>query len=588
MIPDDEAKSLELRWFIGHVIGRLEASQSLSEAFEQIGALRLPIEWPSPQALDTPAGIEDLLIHCGMLLYGDQNDVYTRVLVRCRSAFDRLAAPYAPTESSTAQPMASDAAAVPAQESGESAVVTNAQIVEVEGDVTGNIVNAPMGVVIIGDRYVSIDELLGGDAGMLISESLRIRLLACDHRTESAIRSLFLEWRDYQESPSNGTLGERVLTRANSLAKSVLGLEITDRSLGRTNFRLPLTDPGSTMIFVPGGRDPLTGAEVQPFYMAKYPVTGIEYHQFISRFGYPVPPRYWNGFTPPDWSLDAPIVDVSAADAYAYCHWLRGSTYFRFRLPTEAEWNFAATGGRTSAYPWGEDFDPTAAVTLESQPGGPQSVYGRTLGDSPFGISDMCGNAWELVSTMYPDDTHSDDTPLWRNVIPPPILRLLYQDEWWRHDVRIPSGVGDFREAVRLVMKGGSWGGDSSWSTLDRRIWTSFMNRGMYGTFRVVCSAMQDPAGGWVPAPSLLAPMAFNLQRYKVGDSEPHVEDLPTIICGGYVADPGGSTTDLNTSLLASLSAMYGVLGRGGGYAGWGTGFPSLETHYRAADDPDK
>ena len=101
---------------------------------------------------------------------------------------------------------------------------------------------------------------------------------------------------------------------------------------------------------------------------------------------------------------DQPRVCVTWYDAKAHCEERGG------RLPTEAEWEFAARGPNSLVYPWGNAYD--AAVVI----GGDDPTYGgvmtapvgsRPAGASWVGALDMSGNVWEWVSTIYDNDEFS-------------------------------------------------------------------------------------------------------------------------------------------------------------------------------------
>jgi formylglycine-generating enzyme required for sulfatase activity len=107
---------------------------------------------------------------------------------------------------------------------------------------------------------------------------------------------------------------------------------------------------------------------------------------------------------------DHPVVEVSWHGAQAFCD------HYRYRLPTEAEWEYAARGGYDSRYPWGGNTlncskancntitycNPLGLVLYPYTSGvgyyGPQGAYG---------LCDMCGNAWEFCADWYHADYYS-------------------------------------------------------------------------------------------------------------------------------------------------------------------------------------
>lgn len=118
-------------------------------------------------------------------------------------------------------------------------------------------------------------------------------------------------------------------------------------------------------------------------------------------------------------SDDLPVVHVSAKDASAYAEWLAAQTGRRYRLPSEAEFEYAARAGSPSAYPWGDGPPPPGAGNLTGQ--GDRSPTGRqwqnafagyidgAWGPTPtaryspdrFGLHDMVGNVSEWVADCW-------------------------------------------------------------------------------------------------------------------------------------------------------------------------------------------
>ena len=178
--------------------------------------------------------------------------------------------------------------------------------------------------------------------------------------------------------------------------------------------------------------EPRHQRSVEPFYIYKYEVTNDQYKTFIEATGHRAPP-HWKGKLYPADKGKHPVVEVSWDDAQAYCQWA-GT-----RLPSEAEWEYAARGaapaeGQPSrVFPWGNSWDrglsnnaslhagkelQNAADWNTWYEGDQKSLFPRTsrVGSfpksvSPFGVHDMAGNAWEWcaeVQAPYPSQKAED------------------------------------------------------------------------------------------------------------------------------------------------------------------------------------
>jgi formylglycine-generating enzyme required for sulfatase activity len=102
-----------------------------------------------------------------------------------------------------------------------------------------------------------------------------------------------------------------------------------------------------------------------------------------------------------------PAVDLSWFEAMAYCQWLSAALGYAVRLPTEWEWQQAATGGDPSReYPWG-GWQDARANTIESELGRMTAVGVYPLGASAQGVFDLAGNAWEWCLNQF--DTPAGD-----------------------------------------------------------------------------------------------------------------------------------------------------------------------------------
>jgi len=145
-----------------------------------------------------------------------------------------------------------------------------------------------------------------------------------------------------------------------------------------------------------GGSDekPVHRVELDRFYMDKYEVSNGQYRIFIQATGHPEP-EHWHDsrFNQPY----QPVVGVSWNDATAYAKWVGK------RLPTEAEWEYAARGGLVGKkYVWGNK-EPTAGRANYGRKVGKTSVVGSYEANG-YGLYDMAGNALEWCADWYGPD----------------------------------------------------------------------------------------------------------------------------------------------------------------------------------------
>jgi formylglycine-generating enzyme required for sulfatase activity len=143
----------------------------------------------------------------------------------------------------------------------------------------------------------------------------------------------------------------------------------------------------------------------RPFALGRYPVTYKEYEVYLAATGQAsavdqTESRDINNFG----HRLRPVVNVSWSDAQAYCTWLSEKTglrgYFRYRLPSEAEWEYACRAGTQTRRWWGDDWDPEKANGNRSFEGGKTSPVDHYAANS-WGLYDMIGNVFEWCADWF-------------------------------------------------------------------------------------------------------------------------------------------------------------------------------------------
>jgi formylglycine-generating enzyme required for sulfatase activity len=146
---------------------------------------------------------------------------------------------------------------------------------------------------------------------------------------------------------------------------------------------------------------PRHSVQIQDFSIAKYPVTNQEYCEFLKQTKFDEIPTSWEFRRYPIERANHPVYTITANAAFKYCQWLSLETGRQFRLPTEAEWEYAAAGPQGLEFPWGSEFESSYANTAEAGIFQSTPIGIFAAGNSPFGVADMAGNVEEYVSDLY-------------------------------------------------------------------------------------------------------------------------------------------------------------------------------------------
>jgi formylglycine-generating enzyme required for sulfatase activity len=202
---------------------------------------------------------------------------------------------------------------------------------------------------------------------------------------------------------------------------------------------IPASPPG-TLIGSPATEDGRLGSEaqhpvtVQAFALGKYEVSVAEYMACVTAGGCAHPEwaepggthniETGSGVTYKSMAAsikgDAqPVVGVSWHNATAYATWLSSKTGKTYRLPSEAEWEYAARAGTSTRFWWGDEVAPSNRVMAccrgcGSEQDGKGLFPVTAFQANPFGLHNVNGNVWEWVADFYCEDfakTPADGTP---------------------------------------------------------------------------------------------------------------------------------------------------------------------------------
>ena len=182
-----------------------------------------------------------------------------------------------------------------------------------------------------------------------------------------------------------------------------------------------------------------------PFAIGKYEVTFAEWDRCVEAGGCTYRPEerarnspWWNPTR--KWSRgDRPVIHIARADAEQYIDWLSEATGQSYRLPSEAEWEYAARAGTTTARYWGDGLGKGMAVCdgCGSEWDNRSTAPVGSFAPNPFGLHNMFGNVTEWVADCWHENHEGN---------PGDGSARIESSPWWKEG-----------ECERPVQRGGAW-----------------------------------------------------------------------------------------------------------------------------------
>jgi len=295
---------------------------------------------------------------------------------------------------------------------------------------------------------------------------------------------------DCFETPSGTPVDEKGCPISNVLATMPSGRVFRDRLKdGSDGPEMGVISAGRfRMGDIQGGgsydEQPVHSVSVEKFAMGRYEVTVAEFRRFVKATGYQTDAEKqgscyswangWEWVKGANWRNPGfsqkdthPVVCVSWNDATAYTEWLSQQTGHTYRLPTEAQWEYAARAGTETKYWWGNTASHEYANYGKDQcceglaKGKDRWIYTSPVGSfapNPFGLYDTVGNVWEWTCSEHTNKYNGEEQ-------------------------RCADG------GSRLVLRGGSWGIKPRFVRAADRFNDSHVNRFGFVGFRIAKSS---------------------------------------------------------------------------------------------------
>lgn len=209
---------------------------------------------------------------------------------------------------------------------------------------------------------------------------------------------------------------------SNFVEKLGNGIELEMVSVPEGNFYMGASENEK---YASASEYPRHHVRIRPFYMSKYPITQVQWRTVCS-----LQSHCCLSTNPSQFLADKyPVEQISWEDATEFCTYLSQETGRNYRLPTEAEWEYACRAGTSTEFHFGRILTPSLAKYQENSSS--PSPVGSLGWSNAFGLCEMHGNVWELCQDHWHDN---------------------HKKAPEGGEARLKSGGSQFR-----VMKGGSW-----------------------------------------------------------------------------------------------------------------------------------
>ena len=244
---------------------------------------------------------------------------------------------------------------------------------------------------------------------------------------------------------------------------------------------------------------PQVEVKIAPFWMAKYETTWDLYDTY--RTNLDIQRRGVDGRTPDDYDAKAdavtrptaaycdmtfnmghdgyPAICMTQLAAKSFCEWLTAKTGHYYRLPTEAEWEYACRAGTTTAYSWGDDVDAIDEYAWYYDNADDQYQKVGEKKPNPWGLHDMHGNVAEWCLDGYKEDAYA----IFKDM-PAGEMRVIQPFDLYPRVVRGGSWYDDpdlLRSAARMAS-------DATWKIQDPQLPQSmwYHTDALFVGFRVI------------------------------------------------------------------------------------------------------